>query len=165
MSVITEFRVIELPSVRVRQFSGLRLLGLGLLACGIGMVPWLVVLAVTLPSGTHAPHWAMAWVGLDAAEAIGLAATGWLTLRRDPRRCLTAIATAALLLADAWFDVATSGSGGALAEALVMAMCAEIPVAALLVMLAYRGLRGYLEPHASAGVLADETPSMGDLVD
>lgn len=141
MSVITDFRVVELPAVSRRaRFSGRTLLGRGLLACGIGMVPWLVVLAVTLPSATHVPHWSMAWVGLDSGEAIGLAVTGWLTLRRDPRRCLTAIATAALLLADAWFDVTTSGSGGALAVALVMAACAEIPTAALLSVLAYRAL-------------------------
>lgn len=137
MSAITDFRVIELPAVR---FSGLRLVGLGLLAGGIGMVPWLVVLAVTLPGSAHVPHWSVAWVGLDAVEAIGLAVTGWLTVRGDPRRCLTAIATAALLLADAWFDVTTSGSGGALIEAVVMAVGAEIPAAVVLAVLAYRSL-------------------------
>lgn len=140
MSVITHYRVVELPSVTVRRLPGSRLAGLGLLVCGIGMVPWLVVLAVTLPRAAHVPHWPIAWVGLDSAEAVGLAATGWLTLRRDPRRCLTAIATAVLLLADAWFDVTTSGSGGALIEAVVMAVCAEIPVAVLLAVLACRGL-------------------------
>lgn len=105
------------------------------------MVPWLVVLAMTLPGATRVPHWSMAWVGLDALEAIGLAVTGWLTLRGDPRRCLTATATAALLLADAWFDVTTSGSGGALIEAVVMALFAEIPAAAVLAVLAYRSMR------------------------
>jgi hypothetical protein len=117
-----------------------RHLGYALLAIGAGMVPWLVVLAVTLPGATHVPHWSTAWTGLDGLEAIGLATTGWLTLRRDPRRCLTAMATAALLLADAWFDITTSGTGGPLAEALIMAACAEIPAATVLSVLAYRGV-------------------------
>jgi hypothetical protein len=125
----------------VRVKAGPKLLGLGLLGCGFGMVPWLVVLAVTLPGATHVPHWSMAWVGLDAAEAAGLAMTGWLLRRGDPRRCLTAMATSALLLTDAWFDVTTSGSGGPLVEAIAMAVFAEIPTAVLCAVLAYRAVR------------------------
>ncbi|MER7689684.1 hypothetical protein [Streptomyces sp. NPDC097610] len=47
---------------------------------------------------------------------------------RDPRRCLTATATAALLVVDAWFDVTTSQPGPELATAVVMAVCAELPM-------------------------------------
>jgi hypothetical protein len=132
-----EFRAIERPNVRK---LGARHLGLGLLACGAGMVPWLVVLAATLPGTTRVPHWSMAWVGLDALEAIGLASTGWLLRRNDPRRCLTAMATSALLVTDAWFDITTSGSGGPLAEAIAMAVLAEIPMAVLCAVIAYRSL-------------------------
>jgi hypothetical protein len=117
-----------------------RILGLGMLACAAGMVPWLVVLAVTLPSATHVPHWSAAWVGLDGLEAVGLAATGWLLRRGDRRRCLPAAATAALLLVDAWFDVSTAGSGGSLVEAVAMAVFAEIPMAALCAVVAWRAL-------------------------
>jgi hypothetical protein len=139
MAIMTaEFRTIERP-VRF-SVRNPRHLGLGLLACGFGMVPWLFVLAATLPGTTRVPHWSMAWVGLDAMEAIGLASTGWLLRRGDPRRCLTAMATSALLITDAWFDVTTSGSGGALAEAVAMAVFAEIPMAVLCAVIAYRGL-------------------------
>jgi hypothetical protein len=117
-----------------------RLLGFGMLACAVGMVPWLVVLAVTLPSVTSVPHWSAAWVGLDGMEALGLAATGWLLRRGDRRRCLPAAATAALLLIDAWFDVSTAGSGGSLAEAVAMAVFAEIPMAVLCAVVAWRAL-------------------------
>jgi hypothetical protein len=140
-TMTVEFRAIERPARVNLKKLGARHLGLALLACGGGMVPWLFVLAATLPGTTRVPHWSMAWVGLDALEAIGLASTGWLLRRNDPRRCLTAAATAALLVTDAWFDITTSGSGGALVEAIVMAAVAEIPMAALCVLLAYRTVR------------------------
>jgi hypothetical protein len=141
MAIMTmEFRAIERPVRLTVRKLGARHLGLALLACGGGMVPWLFVLAVTLPGTTRVPHWSLAWVGLDALEAIGLASTGWLLRRNDPRRCLTAMATSALLITDAWFDITTSGSGGALAEAIAMAVFAEIPMAVLCAVLAYRSL-------------------------
>jgi hypothetical protein len=141
MAIMTmEFRAIERPlRLSVRKL-GSRHLGLGLLACGVGMAPWLVVLAVTLPGTTRVPHWWLAWVGLDALEGIGLGLTGWLLRRGDPRRCLTAMATSALLVIDAWFDITTSGSGGSLAEAIAMAAFAEIPMAVLCAVIAYRAV-------------------------
>ena len=118
-----------------------RRLGLGLLGCGFAMVPWLFVLAATLPGSTGVPHWSLAWVGLDAMEATGLVLTGWLLRRDDPRRALTAMATSALLVTDAWFDISTAGPGGALYEAIAMAVCAEIPMAVLCAALAHRAIR------------------------
>ncbi|WP_323138670.1 hypothetical protein [Streptomyces mirabilis] len=61
-------------------------------------------------------------------------------LRRDPRRCLTATATAALLVVDAWFDVTTSRPGPGLATAVAMAVGAELAMAALCTVLAVRAL-------------------------
>jgi hypothetical protein len=129
-------RPLRLRGIRIGKPSQ-RTLGLGLLACGIGMVPWLFVLGAMLPGSTR-----VAWVGLDSMEAIGLASTGWLLLRDDPRRSLTAMATSALLVTDAWFDMTTATTGGALAEAIAMAVLAEIPMATLCVVIAYRGLSG-----------------------
>jgi len=108
-----------------------------LVACGAALVPWLVVLALTLPTARTAPHWMAAWVGLDAMEAAGLIATGLLTLRRHPLRVAAGAATAMLLVVDAWFDVATS-TGGDLGVALAMACTAELPLAAVCAVLAVR---------------------------
>ncbi|MBY8877728.1 hypothetical protein [Actinacidiphila acidipaludis] len=108
-----------------------------LVACGIALVPWLVVLATTLPATATAPHWMAAWVGLDTMEAAGLVTTGVLTLRRHPLRVVAAAATAMLLVVDAWFDVATS-TGGDLTVALIMAGTAELPLAAVCALLAVR---------------------------
>jgi hypothetical protein len=82
------------------------------------LVPWAAYLAVSLPASVSARHWPAAWAGLDVAMAVGLAATAWLAVRRDRRMAFPAVATAALLLADAWFDVCTAPAGGPLVMAL-----------------------------------------------
>lgn len=112
-----------------------------LIACGAVLVPWLVVLAVTLPGRYGAAHWAVAWVGLDALEAVGLATTGLLAARGDWRLPPAAAATATLLCVDAWFDVMTSSGGGDFRVALVMALFAELPLAGLCTRLALQNWR------------------------
>jgi hypothetical protein len=112
--------------------------GYVLVLCGVALVPWLVVLATGLPGTATAPHWTVAWVGLDSMEAVGLVATGFLTLRRSARRVPVAAATAMLLVCDAWFDTTTS-SGSAVGTALLMAFTAELPLAAVCAVLAVRG--------------------------
>jgi hypothetical protein len=120
----------------VAWWAGGVLIGLGLV-----MVPWLVVLADTLPATARAAHWALAWTGFDALEAAGLFATGLLLRRRDARAALTAAATAAFLVADAWFDTTTAAAGTERLVALLMAAGTELPLAAACVALALRTLR------------------------
>ena len=67
-----------------------RWIGLGLAAGGAVMVPWMFVLARTLPSTTQVSNWPMAWIGLDALIGAGLLGTGVLLARRDPRHGLPA---------------------------------------------------------------------------
>lgn len=113
-----------------------------LLASGAALVPWLYVLARTVPSTAQVGHWNAAWVGLDALEALGLLSTAALRRRGDDRHRLTAAATGALLVVDAWFDTVTAAPGGELAVAVAMAACAELPLAALCTALALgRGRR------------------------
>ncbi len=109
-----------------------------LIALGAAMVPWLFVLDAGLPDAARAFHWASAWTGLDLMECAGLLATGWLCRRRDARACLTAVATAALLVADAWFDTVTSAPGAQRALACALAAGTELPLAAGCVVLAVR---------------------------
>lgn len=110
-----------------------------LTAGGVGLIPWLVVLATYLPASTRAWNWATAWVGLDSLEVLGLVSTGVLLIRRDVRYPLTAAATAALLLVDAWFDITTSAPGPARVIAIAMAVGLELPVSAVCAALAARG--------------------------
>lgn len=113
-------------------------LGRGLVAAGLGMIPWLFVLAITLPSTIRAAHWPAAWVGLDGLEALGMLVTGITVIRRQDWVCLTAAATATLLMIDAWFDITTSPPGSAMITAIVMAACPELPAAAFCTVLAIR---------------------------
>ena len=99
------------------------------------LLPWIAYLAVSLPSSVSARHWPLAWVGLDAVMAAGLAATGWMAFRRDRRVAFCAASTATVLVLDAWFDVCTSPGGGQFALALV-GMCIELAEAAACLMLA-----------------------------
>jgi hypothetical protein len=117
-------------------------LGVGALLVGLGvaLLPWLAVLATTLPATATVQHWWLAWVGLDCLEAVGLISTGLLLRRGDPRRCLTAVATAVLLLCDAWFDTTTSAPGADFATAVAMAVLVELPLAWLCARLALRAL-------------------------
>lgn len=113
-------------------------LGRGLVAAGLGMIPWLFVLAITLPSTIRAAHWPAAWVGLDGLEALGMLVTGIAVIRRQDWVCLTAAATATLLVIDAWFDITTSPPGAAMITAIAMAACPELPAAAFCTVLAIR---------------------------
>jgi hypothetical protein len=100
------------------------------LAVGGFLLPWCALLGVTLPATTRVQHWALAWVGLDAAEGVAALATAVLLARADVRAALTAVTGGALLLADAWFDVCTSAPGLDHAVAATEAIFVELPLAA-----------------------------------
>jgi hypothetical protein len=99
------------------------------LAVGGVLLPWIVVLGAVLPDTAQAQHWALAWTGLDGAEAAAALVTALLLSRGDRRASLSAAAGGTLLLIDAWFDVCTSAPGTDHAMALAEAALAEIPLA------------------------------------
>ncbi|QTE00563.1 hypothetical protein [Streptomyces cyanogenus] len=114
------------------------------------LVPWMGVLAVTLPGSTQVRHWPLAWIGLDVLLAAGCAATALLGLRGDPRSRLTASATAGVAVVDAWFDITTSHTASALLQALACAV-AEGAVAGVCVALALSKGRWSVENHGEKG--------------
>lgn len=118
-----------------------RRLGHGLVLGGAAVVPWLFALNARLPSTKTVPHWPAMWIGLDAMEALGLVATGGLVARGDSRQRLAAAATASLLIADAWFDLVTSSPGAERLAAVGMALGAELPIAAVCILVATRPSR------------------------
>jgi hypothetical protein len=104
---------------------------------GFGLVPWTLYLFATLP-GRHLQtgYYDLAWGGFDLALASLFVATGVGLLGRRLWVQSTATATATMLVCDAWFDVLTSGSGDERLFAIVLALTAELPAAALCLMVA-----------------------------
>jgi hypothetical protein len=101
----------------------------------VALVPWMVLLVLTLPASAEVRNWQVAWVGLDVLMAAGCAATAMLGLRGDPHARLTASATAAVAVLDAWFDITTAQPGAPLLQALACAV-AEAALACACVFLA-----------------------------
>ena len=95
------------------------------------MIPWCFYLATTLPTRVMAERWALAWTGLDAAEAISAGLTAILLWQRRPQAALTAALGAGFLLTDAWFDTCTAATGHDQQQALMAAGLIEIPLAVL----------------------------------
>jgi hypothetical protein len=119
-----------------------RIMAFAFTGSGLAMAPWLAVLFFYLPSTTAVPHWNVAWVGLDAMEAVGLFTAGRLLARGDRRYAITATVTGTALLVDAWFDILTSASRTELLAAVAMAGI-ELPLSGLCFFLALRAVPGH----------------------
>jgi hypothetical protein len=113
---------------------------------------WVIYLGLTLPRHYIANHWEVAWVGLDVAEIGMLIATAWAAWRQRAVVILFSIVSATLLVVDAWFDVTTARRGDLLQSAL-LAIIAEIPLAALLLWIAWRASRRLVATHLDHGDL------------
>ncbi|MET7458322.1 hypothetical protein ABZT03_42150 [Streptomyces sp. NPDC005574] len=107
-----------------------------LLGAGMALLPWLAMLWITVPDSYPAQHWRAAWVGFDMLEIAGLLTSAVLVRRSDHRAPLASIATAVLLLVDAWFDVMTAGRD--VIFSLALACMLELPLAALCAAVALR---------------------------
>ncbi len=103
----------------------------------VAMIPWIVMLSLTLPQRYVVDRWAVTWVGFDCLLVIMMALTAWFGWRRRLPFLLTAFATGVLLLCDAWFDVITA-SADDLWPAIATAAFAEIPLGVLLILTTLR---------------------------
>lgn len=110
-------------------------------ATALVLLPWMLVLGLTLPATVSARHWSSAWIGLDVLETAGLGLTALFVHRRDSRVVMTASATAGLLVADAWFDVATAQPKFDYVQSMVLALLVELPLAAACVAVGLAALR------------------------
>jgi len=104
----------------------------------VGLAAWSAWLTVTLPNRHLAPNWNIAWGGFDVIMAIALISSGVAAWRGSAWFPMCAVATATLLVVDAWFDILTSDPGDQLAQAIAMALIVELPLAALFLVMAYR---------------------------
>jgi hypothetical protein len=117
----------------------LRRLVIGLFTVvGIGMLPWTAWLASSLPPHHETEHWDLAWSGFDSALAVAFLLTALAAWRRSPWVGACAAATGTLLVTDAWFDVVLESHSDEIRNALVLALVAELPLAAVCFWIAYR---------------------------
>jgi hypothetical protein len=102
------------------------------------LIAWTVALALTLPRHYEAARWGALWVGFDIGLATSLAVTAWAAWRRRQLVIVAALVTATLLVTDVWFDVLTAGTRDDLLVSIVSALVGNIPLALLLIVVAYR---------------------------
>src|SRR6185312_9032111 len=100
------------------------------------LIPWVVLLVISLPSTHQSAHWDIAWGGLDVMLALVLLAVAISAWRRSPWLEGAATAATTLLFVDAWFDVLTSSTRAEFAIAITEALVVELPLAFLCLLLA-----------------------------
>jgi len=125
-----------------------------LIAGAVLEVAWTVYLGWRLPRHHVAYHWDVAWVGLDVAEILMLVGAAWAAWRRRAVLILFSIASATLLLLDAWFDVTTSGHQG-FKGSLTLAIVVEVPSALALLWVARRAAHALLTTQFTRDHLAE----------
>jgi hypothetical protein len=106
--------------------------------CCLGLVPWTIGLAVTLPRSYLVGNWPLAWTGFDLILLGCLSTTAWALWRQRQVAVPAAMITSALLLCDAWFDIITAHGGRCLAVSVATAVVAEVPIAILLGVISVR---------------------------
>jgi hypothetical protein len=100
------------------------------------LLPWIVYIALSLPSRQLSPNYDVAWAGFDVLLAGGLASTAYFALRRSRYLSTAAAATATLLVVDAWFDCMTT-PGRSRLESIAACLLVELPLAAVCLWLSY----------------------------
>ena len=137
----------ELPgNPRSRAFGLVAIIG-----CCLVLAAWIGVLAVTLPRYYRSGGWRGAWVGFDVVLLVTFAITAWAGWRHRQLviACLVVLAT--LLCCDAWFDVTLDLRTNDFLVSLLMAVCVELPLAALALIGARRLMRLNVRAAARTG--------------
>lgn len=110
-----------------------------------GLVVWIVILGVSLPTNDSTRQWRLLWVGFDSVELAGLATTLWALYRSRSLAIPAALITGTLFACDAWFDVVLSWGSRGWWFSLATAVLIELPLAALLWSSAVAMLRALIE--------------------
>jgi hypothetical protein len=117
-----------------------------LAASALGLVPWTVILGLKLPSDYQVHAWRTTWVGFDIMLLIALATTAILGKRRHRAVVIPALATAVLLVCDAWFDVSLEFGTSAVWASAALAVFVELPMAAFIVHRMYKLMHTHCAP-------------------
>jgi hypothetical protein len=116
------------PVLRRRRRIGL----LVMTACCVALAAWIAILLQTLPGRYTSSDWRAVWVGLDAAELLGFAATAWAAWHQRQVLIFLMVITGTLLVCDAWFDLTLSYGSSGFTDSILSAVLAEFPLAFLM---------------------------------
>ena len=97
-----------------------------------GLIAWIVILGVSLPTADTTRQWRLLWIGFDTAEVAALGVTLWAVYRSRQLAIPAALITGTLFACDAWFDVVLSWGTPGWWFSLATAALVELPLAALL---------------------------------
>jgi len=97
-----------------------------------GLLVWIVILGVSLPTADTTRQWRLLWIGFDTAEVAALGVTLWAVYRSRQLAIPAALITGTLFACDAWFDVVLSWGTHGWWFSLATAVLVELPLAALL---------------------------------
>ena len=70
-----------------------------------GLLVWIVILGVSLPTADTTRQWRLLWIGFNTAEVAALGVTLWAVYRSRQLAITAALITGTLFACDAWFDV------------------------------------------------------------
>jgi hypothetical protein len=105
---------------------------------GLALLPWSLFLLQSLNPHHETRRWDLAWSGFDSALALSFLLTAFAAWRRSPWVGACAAATGTLLVTDAWFDIVLESHADELRQSILLAVFAELPLAALCFWIAYR---------------------------
>ncbi len=97
-----------------------------------GLLVWIVILGVSLPTADTTRQWRLLWIGFDTAEVAALGVTLWAVYRSRQLAIPAALITGTLFACDAWFDVVLSWGTHGWWFSLATAVLVELPLTALL---------------------------------
>lgn len=103
-----------------------------LAAVAVGMLGWIVVLGVSLPSSASTREWRLVWIGFDVGELGSVLVTLWALYRSRQLAVPAALISGTLFICDAWFDVVLSWGTSGWALSLASALFLELPLATVL---------------------------------
>ena len=126
-------------------------------ACCVILAGWIVVLAATLPHHFDAYHWRAVWVNFDVFLLAAFAATAWALWRERQILILLLALIGTMLFCDAWFDVGTSLATSGFVLSLLSALFAELPLA----FLAFVGAWRLLKATVAAGIVVGQQVDAG----
>ena len=130
-----------------------------LTVCSVGLVPWTVLLALTLPSGYEVHQWRLAWVGFDVLLVVAMASTALLGWLRHRAVIVSGTTTAVLLICDAWFDVSLAVGTPEVWLSAALAAFAELPLAVYLIHRVMGMVSPAQWPSAGSTADSDEQPA------